>query len=276
MLVHHKVLSLNHRKMRDIISYAVCYIRSSFSKTSRIEIRDTDLPLQYKQSESMNEKLTSTKNQGLNALRETGQGKQCSLWRLHYFFFSEDLTSWIDCEDCKRAFCAGNSAMKSNVWAQPAYSPYLDTNASATRLQSLSVSLAPARSGTRYLVAIWFITPKQKSYFSHRPAKANQVTTIHKLRRRWTLLPARHAYQREWHYADQGKTELCKLLPSDQPQAMYTEQQSHLGDPVCVETEAIHRHHLASTAKHSLYPLCTSLWSPHTRCKPKKNQSCLL
>lgn len=82
-VVHHKVLSLNHRKMRDIISYAVSYIRSSFSKTSRIEICDIDLPLQYKQSESMNEKLTSTKNQGLNALRETGQGKQCSLWRLH-------------------------------------------------------------------------------------------------------------------------------------------------------------------------------------------------
>ena len=56
------------------------------------------------------------------------------------------------------AFWEGSSAMKRSVWAQPAYFPYLQTNASDTRPYNLGVKRVPASSGMRYVVAI-FLKP---------------------------------------------------------------------------------------------------------------------
>lgn len=60
------------------------------------------------------------------------------------------------------ALWEGNSEMKSRVWAQPAYLPYLLTKASATHLQLLGVKRVPASSGMRYLVAIFHIDKGKK------------------------------------------------------------------------------------------------------------------
>lgn len=110
--------------------------------------------------------------------------------------------------DCKSAFCEGNSAIKSRVWAHPAYLPYFSTNASATRLQSLGVNFVPASSGIKYLVAIFFyIKTKNHQYFSNYVSCNKPCYKEDMNEAGW---PSRHVYQQEQHGVDLKRTKQCK------------------------------------------------------------------